>query len=177
MTQSQTRDPLFLAIGLARETYAATQMSRRARASLRFRSHYTLSSHFLWHADMASVCTGVPAVGLCKQQSSSAHQLSRGLEARKDLGREGEVSWGNFARVQKYCTQGYMRNTGEERAREVQAGRSAFEARIERGRQGKSAWSNVAEVPKYSRERCIRKLIQCRRGRLHACGGASLGFT
>ena len=149
MTQSQTREPLLLAIGLARETYATTQMSRRARASFRYLSLYTFSPHFLLHTDMARVCTGVTAIGSCKQQSSAAHQLSRGLEARQDQGREGKVSWGNFARVQKYCIQGYMRNTGEERARGAQAGRSAFEARIERGRQGKSAWSNVAEVPKY----------------------------
>ena len=98
---------------------------------------------------MARVRTRVTAVGFCEQQSSAAHQLSSGFEARKCQGREGKVFWGNFARVQKYCIQGYMRNTGEEWAREAQAGRSAFEARIELGRQGKSAWSNVAEVPKY----------------------------
>ena len=126
---------------------------------------------------MARVCTRVTAVGFCKQQSSAADQLSRGFEACKCQGREGEVFWCNFARVQKYCIQGYVWNTGEERAREDQAGRIAFEARIELGRHGKSAWSNVAEVPKYSRERCIRKLIQGSRGRLHACGGASLGFA
>ena len=75
---------------------------------------------------MARVCTGVTAVGFCEQQSSAAHQLSSGFEARKCQGREGEVLWCNFARVQKYRIQGYAWNTGEERAREDQAVLIAF---------------------------------------------------